>query len=186
MPTKLNKDIRGKICEAIISQRFDAEIAEAGNRLSTAAETVYLRKYSEDHLELMASIPKGWTYESTTFYAVIAGDYTSLSLPSPRKFPYENRHSALVSLPGTNPVAKQYDEARIRMKDLRQRIAEARLEVMSVLNKCTTDQALLDRWPESKKIVEKVIRTIPKVEKFPAVSITDLNKKMNLPPKGKK
>jgi len=197
---RLNMELRERILDAVVAK------AEFGNRLddfskarTTIAREVYASMFTPSQKKLLARMPDSWCYYNS-YVHVDGGPSASWTSYYFSEEEADRGRRYGTSFKDANPKhLKKFPGAKSHIvsfhslpKDLQDKIrdltvAELKLRedkdsifthARAVLNGCSTDNVLRERWPEISSIVDDVIGGYHRAAV--TVPIGDLNKRLGL------
>lgn len=180
--SRLTKQLREAMLDAILSHAFDAKQQAAKQAKITAGEQVYQDIYAS-HLIAMESLPKGFLPKSSTFYIAIAGQKHMVNCSEGRLIGrrHDDRFYEGAKLyVGDEVVAKNFMAAVEHCRDLKAQREQMSREITPVLESVHTFKKLWEVWPESKTLLDK-FEVKPAIAILPAVQVNKLNVALGLP-----
>ena len=184
--TRLTKEIKEKICRNAIEQSpANNELEYVNEELSKLAIDVYndnvTIEESKELFEIRERIKKlpfdgGHFYERSYVRCNFGGMYYSLFFPEHFVF-FEFKETP------TYPAEHEFTKKLLRLdceKDLwLNRIKSLQIEIMAILNSCTTLEKLQKVWAESVNFLDGIETDAIKTN-LPAIKIADLNEKLGI------
>ena len=184
--TRLTKEIKEKICRNAIEQSpATKELEEVNEELSELALDVYndnvTKKESEEFFEITERIKKlpfdgGYFYERAHIRCNFGGMYCSLPVPEHLVF-FEFKE--MPTYPAEHEFAKKFMLLDSERDLLLGRIKSLQIEIMAILNSCTTLEKLQKVWAESVNFLDGIETDAIKTN-LPAIKIADLNEKLGI------
>lgn len=180
--SRLTKQLREAMLDAILSHAFDAKQQAAKRAKITAGEKIYQDIYAP-HLVAMESLPKGFLPKSSAFYIAISGQVHTVYCSESRligKGHYDKWSDKAKLYAWDEAVAKEFLVAVEQCQDLKTQREQMSREITPVLESVHTFKKLWEVWPESKSLLEK-FEVKPAIAILPAVQVNKLNVALGLP-----
>ena len=175
---RLTNEHRAAIRRQVIGDRFQKRQREIDDRRKSIADRIYERALTEAQRKAMVDLPESFFAWRTTISLQLGAEYTNLTMSEQRPIPYDRHRNTFAALGARDPITKEYQETTRDARRLRVDEREMFANVKSVLDSVTTDNRLIEEWPEIEKIVRRVVQ--PKTKLLPAVQMEKLNKELGL------
>lgn len=175
---RLTNEHRTAIRREIIRDRFEKRQKEIDEKRQSIADRIYERELTEAQREALVDLPESFFAQRTSISLQLGAEYTTLTMSEQRPIPYDRHRNTFAVLGARDPLTKEYQETTRDSSRLRVDEREMTASVNSVLASVTTDNRLIDEWPEIKKIVRRIVQ--PKAKLLPAVRMEKLNKELGL------
>jgi len=196
--TRLTNILRESIAKAVLTHRFQEDIANLTSDRAALADDVYCDIYSKTTREKMGALPKGWltesnsigvqfgensrSYENLTFNGEFwgrIGKYCPVPSREDRRRVFATHgHGCVKVYTEDHELSRQHAELMARHDDLKTTVELAERQVSAALASASSISRLISLWPE----VEPFAGPFDvKPEKLPAVPTDVLNKLLELP-----
>lgn len=184
--TRLTKEIKERICRNAIEQSpANKELEEVNKELSKLALDVYndnaTNKEIEEFLEIKERIKKlpfegGYFYEMSYVRCNFGGMRYTLYPPEDIIF-FEFKKSP--TYPAEHEFTKRFLRLDRERDSLKNQIQSLQVEIIAILNSCTTLEKLQKIWAESVNFLDGIETDAIKTN-LPAIKIADLNEKLGI------
>ena len=182
---RLTNDLRTKIVNLVLKRRFQERQDDLQNKLYALALKVYHTVYTPEILEKMKTL--GDDFFNTRGYLKFASNTGAvIQLDLKDRLIFSAKHSGyylvevMYQCSENDSIWEEWTNLDIEQTSLNTERKEARRELESILNKCSTSSKLFQAWPELKSLVEHIIPE-PTPKQLPALPTTRLNEEYNLP-----
>ena len=185
---KLTKEIKEKIIADVLNEAFKTIVSEFYDAYEMMANKLYDHIYGQ-YIDVMKQLPAGALPDSSNIYCYVQGNLYCVWLKPTRKTSVE-RVCGLSSgskLCFYNTPDSSYIEADSELGKLITHIHQEqhniitdtndlRRELNSVIGPCTTDNGLMEVWPEGGKWITKHCKK--PIQNLPVANTNNLNNKL--------
>lgn len=175
---RLTNQHRQAILRRVIGDRFEKQLEQIEKSLTELADRVYVEKIGDQNHQLMERLPESYfTWED--YISLRFGEaYTSLKMSKQLPIPYDAHAGTFAVFNATHEFSETYRRLRNEKQQVKVAEREIRTQAQAVLGNVTTDNRLIEEWPEIEKIVREVAQ--PTVKLLPAVQMEKLNRELGL------
>ncbi len=186
MKIRLYKADREVIAADLTAHKFDPIEAALAAQEYLLADEVYKRAYSEADRRWIDNSPKGALPTKGRLKVNAAGCRHVLRFganpDAPRAIFEKHEYSYTLSLEAGDDLGERINAHAMACKEATTERDTTLHQVEATLAKFSTFDALLDAWPEAETFIKARMTNRPGLVSVPAVILTDLTAKLDLPP----
>lgn len=175
---RLTNQHRQAILRRVIGDRFEKQLKQIEEDFTSLADLVYAEIIEKQNLQLMNKLPESYFSWSDYISLRFGEAYTSLKMSKRLPIPYDAYTSTFAVFTTTHSFSETYQRIKNEEHRINAEERKIRAKAQAVLDSVTTDNRLIEEWPEIEKIVRQVAQ--PTVKLLPAVLMEKLNRELGL------
>ena len=178
--TRLNSDMKRKIRARLIGDQFKKRRDAANKREQALAMAVYRHVFPPNDRRRMSRLPEGWLPTRELVKVELAGKVVGLHSGTRLRVPESKTFGVIAQYDAKSSFSREWTDIEAERRAIADDESRLKAEIDAVLNSVTTDNRLIEKWPEAAKIVREVVSSMTGKGGVPAVQMGKLNKKLGL------